>query len=83
MSKLLVFCLLVLCISASLYAVEGASPRRCLKHNQEWNDCGTHCPLKCGQTELGPCTLQCEIGCQCVPGTVLRKDNECVDPKDC
>ncbi|XP_016845877.1 chymotrypsin inhibitor-like [Nasonia vitripennis] len=83
MSKSIVLCLLVLCISASLISADSASSRRCPKRNQRWNNCGTACPLKCSQLKPVPCTKQCVIGCECIPGTVLRKDNECVSPKDC
>ena len=44
-----------------------------------FTECGTACPPVCGEEQPLFCTLQCVVGCQCPPGTLLdRVANECV-----
>ncbi|XP_001607369.1 chymotrypsin inhibitor-like [Nasonia vitripennis] len=83
MSKLVVLCLLVLCISASLIDVDAESHHYCPKPNQEWTTCGSACPPICDDKEPKMCTLQCVIGCQCKRGYLLNSDGKCVKPEDC
>ncbi|KAM7343883.1 chymotrypsin inhibitor-like isoform 1-T1 [Cochliomyia hominivorax] len=51
--------------------------------NQEWTNCGTACPPKCGDTGPKYCTKQCFIGCRCKSGYLLNSFGECVTPKGC
>jgi len=51
--------------------------------NQVWNDCGTQCPLICGEPEPWGCTYGCEVGCQCPAGQWKRADGSCVTNCDC
>ena len=36
--------------------------------NQVWQDCGTSCPLMCGQIEPMMCNMMCNVGYQCDNG---------------
>ena len=52
--------------------------------NQVWQDCGTSCPLICGQIEPMICNMMCNVGYQCNNG--LWWDDEtkmCVENTDC
>jgi len=53
----------------------------CLQ-NQEFNECGTACPKKCGEPEALFCTMQCVIGCQCPWGMWEKDDGSCVENED-
>jgi len=53
--------------------------------NQEYQECGTACPLTCDNLDNPPkvCTLQCVIGCACQKGYVKNSEGECVLPEQC
>jgi len=51
--------------------------------NQVWNDCGTACPLRCGEDIQKLCTLECVIGCACPHNMWLTDDGECVREEQC
>ena len=56
-----------------------ASLPACEIRDQVFTECGTACPPVCGEEQPLFCTLQCVVGCQCPPGTLLdRVANECV-----
>ncbi|KAH6991134.1 cysteine-rich/TIL venom protein 2 precursor [Ilyonectria sp. MPI-CAGE-AT-0026] len=57
-------------------------PTKCPK-NQVYTECGTACPLRCGQPPPEACTMQCVIGCQCKPGFLLNSSGSCVPPSCC
>lgn len=50
--------------------------------NQVWKDCGTACPLICGQEAPEICTKECVPGCQCPDGFWRRSDGSCVRRQD-
>lgn len=55
----------------------------CPGENEEYEECGTACPLTCeNHANPPPCTLQCVPGCQCEKGYV-RKSESCVKPEEC
>ncbi|XP_032665635.1 chymotrypsin inhibitor-like [Odontomachus brunneus] len=53
------------------------------KKNEEWVECATACPPTCEQREPGICIAMCSPGCQCKPGFLRNRHNECVRPCDC
>jgi len=53
------------------------------EHNQVWNECGTACPLRCGEEEPAVCTYNCVIGCACPDGLWLTDDGQCVREQEC
>lgn len=58
-------------------------PKHKCGQNEEYTMCGTACPLTCEKPEVGPCTLQCVIGCQCKKGYLRHKTGKCVELGDC
>ncbi|XP_076648246.1 zonadhesin-like isoform X2 [Halictus rubicundus] len=70
-----------MCVPKELCPADGG-PRIC-PLNEEWNECGTACPLTCENPEPGVCTKQCVRGCQCKPGWVRSKWGICVPKKLC
>ncbi|XP_054714544.1 SCO-spondin-like [Uloborus diversus] len=58
------------------------SPGKCGK-NEEYSDCGTHCPLTCKEPEPRPCNRKCARGCFCKKGYVRADDGTCVKPENC
>ena len=51
----------------------------CEIRGQIWTECGTACPLVCGEERPQFCTLQCVSECQCPPETLLdRASSSCV-----
>ena len=57
-------------------------PSQC-GYNEVYTNCGTACPLTCEKPNIGPCTLQCVIGCQCKKGYLRNKFGKCVSPDKC
>ncbi|XP_076660872.1 serine protease inhibitor swm-1-like [Halictus rubicundus] len=58
-------------------------PESCSPH-EEWNDCGTACPLTCENPEPRVCTKECvSRGCHCKPGLLRNKFGRCVPKKWC
>ncbi|XP_019890240.1 chymotrypsin inhibitor-like [Musca domestica] len=51
--------------------------------NQEFNACGTACPLRCGRPRPEVCTAQCVAGCQCKTGYALNSYGSCVPLSEC
>ncbi|XP_077271573.1 chymotrypsin inhibitor-like [Temnothorax americanus] len=52
--------------------------------NQEWNDCGTHCPPSCNEPVVKTDCLEiCKVGCQCKQGFLLNSFGNCVQPLYC
>ena len=51
--------------------------------NEEYTTCGTACPLTCEKPNVGPCTMQCVIGCQCQKGYLRHKSGKCIKPGEC
>nr|ACD11958.1 hypothetical protein [Isometrus maculatus] len=79
MKIIFIFTLIIIVSNASVI------PRRCLLPNEEFQSCGTACPLTC-RNYLNPprfCTYQCIIGCFCKRGYVRSRYNECVLPENC
>ena len=63
---------------------------RCIEPNEEYNSCGTACPVTCedvlNSNTLKPCTLQCVPGCACQKGYVRESEEEksrCVKEEEC
>ena len=52
--------------------------------DQEWHDCGTSCPLICGQIEPTICNMMCNVGFGC-PQELWWDDTTkiCVENTDC
>lgn len=52
--------------------------------HQLWTDCGTSCPLVCGQPEPMMCNMMCNVGYQC-PSNMwwCPINHECVDASEC
>ncbi|KAG8181902.1 hypothetical protein JTE90_026060 [Oedothorax gibbosus] len=63
----------------------GASAHAVCGVNQEFQECGTACPLTCYtfRNPLDFCTDQCVIGCACQKGYVQNAQGECVLPEQC
>lgn len=58
----------------------------CTSPNEEFQSCGTACPLTCSNIKNPPelCTLQCVIGCGCRTGFVKdSQSGNCVSPENC
>lgn len=53
------------------------------QHNQVWNECGTACPLRCGEEKPTFCTYNCVIGCACPYNMWLTEDGHCVTEDNC
>lgn len=51
---------------------------------QIWNECGTSCPLICGEPEPLGCNMMCNVGYQC-PGNLWwdRDNGNCVENIGC
>ena len=53
-------------------------------NNEEYKQCGTACPEKCGDTGSQMCTLQCVEGCFCKNGFILDFENgNCIPENEC
>jgi len=52
-------------------------------NNQVWSNCGSACPLRCGEMEPRFCTMQCVPGCTCPNGMWLTKTGHCVKRYQC
>merc|ERR1712183_957244 len=52
-------------------------------NNQVWNECGTACPLQCGEDRPEWCTYNCVIGCACPDNMWMTNDGNCVAEQDC
>lgn len=58
--------------------------RKCPKPNQDYDDCGTACPITCKNMHDPPmCKAMCQQGCICKKGFVLNDNGDCIDPKKC
>lgn len=56
----------------------------CKKKFEEYNSCGTACPLTCDNYKNPPgCTKQCVPGCFCRNGYVRNDAGDCVRPSEC
>lgn len=58
----------------------------CEKTNEEFEICGTSCPLSCENLKNPPifCTEECAIGCACKEGFIRdTKTGNCVPPENC
>jgi len=62
----------------SLCTASGKEKNEC-ESNKVWQECGTACPLKCGEEAPMICTMNCVIGCQCPPGHWEDVDGSCVE----
>jgi len=56
-------------------------PPACPIRTQVWDECGTACPLKCGQPKPEMCILPCKEGCQCPKNWWQKDDGTCVRNK--
>lgn len=57
----------------------GSCPKLCTDPNEEYQKCGTACPLTCeNRFILLLCTDNCVAGCFCKPGFVRDKSNKCI-----
>lgn len=51
---------------------------------EEFNECGTACPITCENQIEESCTKQCVLGCFCKKGKIRQESTGvCVDAKDC
>ncbi|XP_077530137.1 uncharacterized protein LOC144142471 [Haemaphysalis longicornis] len=56
------------------------------KSNQDFNPCGTVCPLTCKKLIPGFCSVRCVVGCACPPGYVRHPNprvRKCVSARSC
>ncbi|XP_078511464.1 zonadhesin-like [Lissotriton helveticus] len=84
------------CFCEEGYVFESATSKRCIPQkecekvcgpNSKYTDCGTACPLTCGNYQNPPliCTYQCVQGCFCEEGYVFESaiSKRCIPPTDC
>jgi hypothetical protein len=77
-----VLLLILLLILAYVLTSIGFKTNQC-GLNEEYTTCGTACPLTCEKPNVGPCTMQCVIGCQCQKGYLRHKSGKCIKPGEC
>ncbi len=66
-----------------LWAVETLHTVSACGDNEEYNSCGTACPLNCNnRNENIPCTDNCVEGCFCKEGFILNKEGGNCIPED-
>ena len=52
--------------------------------NEEYNQCGSACPAKCGDSPSQICIQQCVAGCFCKKGFILNEENgKCIPENGC
>lgn len=52
-------------------------------NNQKFNECGSACPLKCGEEPVA-CVKKCVRGCACPPGLLwMTESGDCVAEGEC
>ncbi|CAO4382635.1 unnamed protein product [Caenorhabditis nigoni] len=76
----------VICVTAPCNPVPTCEPigdSRCPGKNQEWLECGSACPKKCGEKEPEACIDVCREGCFCKKGFCLNKLGQCVANNNC
>ncbi|XP_023213510.1 mucin-6-like [Centruroides sculpturatus] len=67
-----------------IYPAECTNPPVCIGPGEEYQFCGTDCPLTCENYKSPPtCTAVCKSGCFCKKGLVRDMDGDCVLPKHC
>jgi len=59
--------------------IEISTPPTECPHNQEYTQCGTACPKRCGSAVAELCTMECVAGCQCPAGWWMMPDGSCVE----
>ena len=70
--------------SSGCVTINPRTETECPIEGQVFTTCGTACPPTCNNPGPLICTLQCVVGCQCPPGTVLdEKNKKCVKPEQC
>ena len=74
--------LLQFCTYASCANLFNFTATKCWK-NQVYQECGTACPLKCGEEQPLHCTNQCVVGCACPSDLYMTKKGECVKKETC
>ncbi|GFR11833.1 tissue factor pathway inhibitor [Trichonephila clavata] len=61
------------------------APEQVCGVNEQFNSCGTDCPLTCDNYDNPPrvCNMMCRIGCECKEGFVRNRAGKCVKPEQC
>ncbi|GFW45573.1 tissue factor pathway inhibitor [Trichonephila clavipes] len=61
------------------------APEQVCGENEQFNACGTDCPLTCDNYDNPPrvCNMMCRIGCECKEGFVRNRAGKCVKPEQC
>ncbi|XP_067133096.1 tenascin-like [Centruroides vittatus] len=61
-----------------------SNPTVCLGAGEDFEECGSQCPLTCDNYENPPkCSSICKSGCFCRKGLVRNDEQECVLPTSC
>lgn len=63
--------------------VEEEVPEHQCPSNQVWNECGTACPLRCGEDRPTFCTYNCVVGCACPHNMWMTEEGHCVQEESC
>uniref|UniRef100_A0A6M2DUT8 Putative til domain protein n=1 Tax=Xenopsylla cheopis TaxID=163159 RepID=A0A6M2DUT8_XENCH len=66
--------------------IVATDPGACTKENEEFQACGTRCPVTCANhLDKTPraCTMECVVGCLCKTGFVKNDEGNCVKEEDC
>ncbi|XP_035220009.1 zonadhesin-like [Stegodyphus dumicola] len=76
--------LLVILLHFSLLLQFSSGEEVLCKENEEYNECGSGCPLTCSNY-LEPifCTKLCIKGCFCKPGYIKGPGGKCILPEEC
>ncbi|WZH44087.1 Chymotrypsin-elastase inhibitor ixodidin [Fusarium acuminatum] len=73
---------LVALFATGILAVPAPAAQKC-KVGEQYQTCGTACPLTCANPEPQACTLQCVSGCFCKKGLIRNELGRCVKPEKC
>ncbi|KAM0554075.1 hypothetical protein ACHAPJ_007150 [Fusarium lateritium] len=73
---------LVALLVTGILAIPAPTTPTC-KPGEQYNQCGTACPLTCAEPKPRPCTKQCVSGCFCKAGTIRNSAGACVKASNC
>uniref|UniRef100_A0A2I9LQ00 Venom protein n=1 Tax=Centruroides hentzi TaxID=88313 RepID=A0A2I9LQ00_9SCOR len=81
MKAFLIIALLIIVASS----VNSATLSKQCGENEEFDKCGTACPVDCTNymNQPIPCTRQCVPRCACKPGFVESATGKCILPSEC
>ncbi|PIC30630.1 hypothetical protein B9Z55_021810 [Caenorhabditis nigoni] len=76
----------IVCVTTPCDPIPTCEPigdSRCPGKNQEFLECGSACPKKCGEKEPMACIQVCRQGCFCKKGFCLNESGQCVVDINC